>query len=160
MSNNLQMSHNINRNQLSLRDNQSLLCCHQIKKFANIEEKNQQLIKECSLLNDEKIKLKDEINELNEKYNKLKEKFNCENVNLQNTISQKISTNESLIDENNNLHLLIEDKNYEIENLKKIIKEKDIMISCLKEEKKNKDEIIKSLNDENNKGLKNIFILN
>ena len=35
--------------------------------------KNEQLIKECSLINDEKMKLEEENIELNEYFNKLKE---------------------------------------------------------------------------------------
>ena len=119
INNGLPLSLNINRNKLSLMESNqmspSTICCQQIKKKCiNIESKNQQLIKECTLLNEEKIKLQNELNELNDYYNKIKQDLNYQQSNMQNIVSDKILKNESLIIENNKLHSLLEEKEYEI----------------------------------------------
>ena len=125
----------------------------------SMESKNSQLIRECSLINEEKLKLQNDLNEMDEKYNKIKDKFNLENLNLQNSINEKIIWNKLLLEKNKKLNLALDDKNNEIENMKNIIEEKDRIIYELKEENNNKENIIQSLNDEKNQALKNIFNL-
>ena len=77
---------------------------------SSIESKNTQLIKECSLINEEKLKLQKDL-----------EKYDIEN--------------ELLMEKNKKLNLVLEDKNNEIQKLYNILKEKDKIIYELKEQK-------------------------
>ena len=126
---------------------------------SSMESKNTQLIRECSLINEEKLKLQNDLNKKDEKYYKIKEQFNLESTNLLNIINEKNLYNKLLLEKNKKLNLVLEDKNLEIENMKNVIKEKDEIIYKLKEENKNKEIIIESLNNEKNQELKNIYNL-
>ena len=42
---------------------------------SSLESKNSHLIRECSLINEEKLQLQNDLNKMDEKYNKIKEKF-------------------------------------------------------------------------------------
>ena len=126
---------------------------------SSMESNNSHLIRECSLINEEKLKLQNDLNKMDEKYKKIKEQFNIENSNLKNVINEKSIGNKILIEKNKKMNLILDDKNLEIENMKNIIKEKDKLIFELKEDNKNKENIINSLNNDKNQELKNIYNL-
>ena len=98
-NNNLFIPLNHNESITSLNENNNSFCCHKIKL------KNHQLIKECSLLNEEKLKLEEEILRLNENYDKLKEELNEKNNNLQNIISEN-----EILYENKSIKFIIRKK--------------------------------------------------
>ena len=125
----------------------------------SMELKNSRLIKECSLINEEKLKLENDLNKMDQKFYKIKEQFTNENKNLKNIINEKNYGNKLLQEKNKKLCLLLEDKNLEIKNMINVIKEKDDIIYELKQDNKNKENIIKSLNIEKNQDLKDIYNL-
>ena len=106
---------------------------------SSIESKNTQLIKECSLINEEKLKLQKDL-----------EKYDIEN--------------ELLMEKNKKLNLVLEDKNNEIQKLYNILKEKDKIIYELKEQKNKELKNIYNLKENiNNLDIiqnKNMIIIN
>ena len=64
---------------------------------------------------------------------------------MQNTLEEKLITNKTLYNDNNNLFSTLESKNQEVENLKEALTERDDIIAQLQEEKHNFEIMINNL---------------
>ena len=87
------------------------------KNYEALLNKYKSLSNEASILNEEKIRLEYELKQKTETSNKMICDLQTENENLQNALNEKLATNKTLYNDNNNLFASLEQKNFENEKL-------------------------------------------
>ena len=88
------------------------------KDYNTLQTKCKQLVNEASYLNEEKIRLEYELKQKTQNSDKIISELQSEKENLENTLNEKLLTNKTLFNDNNNLFSSLEAKNQEVENLK------------------------------------------
>ena len=119
------------------------------KDYSVLQTKCKKLANETSL-NEEKMRLEYELKQKTESSDKIIIELQSEKENLQNALNEKLITNKTLFNDNNNLFSSLEAKNQEVEDLKEALAERDEIILQLQEEKHNFELIINEL-EENKK---------
>ena len=94
------------------------------KDYNTLQTKCKQLVNEASYLNEEKIRLEYELKQKTQNSNKIISELQSEKANLENSLNEKLLTNKTLFNDNNNLFSSLEEKNQEVENLKEALEEK------------------------------------
>ena len=130
------------------------------KDYNTLQTKCKQLVNEASYLNEEKIRLEYELKQKTQNSNKIISELQSEKANLENSLSEKLLTNKTLFNDNNNLFTSLEEKNQEVENLKEALEERDEIISQLQEEKHNLELILKNLEVDKKDGNDKLLKLN
>ena len=106
------------------------------KNYEALLSKYKTLSNDTSILNEEKIRLEYELKQKTETSNKIICDLQTENENLQNALNEKLATNKTLYNDNNNLFASLEQKNCENEKLRNALQERDDIIDKLSDEKK------------------------
>ena len=105
------------------------------KSYEALQTKFKSLSNDASILNEEKMRLEYELKQKTETSNKIISDLQTELENLQNTLNEKLATNKTLFNDNNNLFASLEARNSEVEQLKYALNERDEIIEKLTEEK-------------------------
>ena len=82
------------------------------KDYNILQAKCKQLANETSILEEEKIRLEYELKQKTQNSNKIISELQTEKENLQNTLNEKLITNKTLFNDNNNLFQTLEEKNH------------------------------------------------
>ena len=115
------------------------------KSYDALQTKYKSLSNDVSILNEEKIRLEYELKQKTETSNKIISDLQTELENLQNTLNEKLATNKTLFNDNNNLFASLEARNSEVEQLKYALNERDEIIEKLTEEKNNNEKEISKI---------------
>ena len=126
------------------------------KNYQLLQNKYKNLSNDSSILNEEKLRLEYELKQKTETTNKIISDLQTENENLQNALNEKLATNKTLFNDNNNLYSSLEAKTAECEQLKNLLNERDNIIEKLTEEKRNNEKVINDLSMVKNKNETNI----
>ena len=117
------------------------------KDYDNLNQKFRNLQNECSLLNQEKLRLEYEIKQRTESQNKQNLDLRTELENLQANFNEKLIINKKLYNENSNLSKNLELKNLEANELNQRVDDYSEQIRTLTDEKLNLERIVSNLND-------------
>ena len=117
------------------------------KDYDNLNQKFRNLQNECSLLNQEKLRLEYEIKQRTESQNKQNVDLRNDLENLQANFNEKLVINKKLYNENSNLSKNLEIKNLEANELNQRLDDYSEQIRILTDEKLNLERIIGNLND-------------
>lgn len=120
------------------------------KDYDNLNQKFRNLQNECSLLNQEKLRLEYELKQRSESQNKQNMELRTELENLQANFNEKLVINKKLYNENSNLSKNLEIKNYELNDLNQRLDDYSEQISGLTDEKLNLERVVSNLNDMKN----------
>ena len=115
------------------------------KSYDALQTKYKSLSNDASILNEEKMRLEYELKQKTETSNKIISDLQTELENLQNTLNEKLATNKTLFNDNNNLFASLEARNSEVEQLKYALNERDEIIEKLTEEKNNNEKEISKI---------------
>ena len=140
MSINSSTNHIMNNSDYELSDKDTLI--NQLKTqifdleqnardYISLQTKCKKLANEANVLNEEKNRLEFELKQKTQNSEKIINELQSEKENLQNALEEKLITNKTLYNDNNNLFSTLESKNQEVENLKEALAERDDMISQL-----------------------------
>ena len=91
------------------------------KDYSVLQTKCKKLANEASILNEEKMRLEYELKQKAETSDKIINELQSEKENLQNALNEKLITNKTLFNDNNNLFSSLEAKNQEVEDLIDIV---------------------------------------
>ncbi len=117
------------------------------KDYDNLNQKFRNLQNECSLLNQEKLRLEYEIKQRSESQNKQNLDLRTELENIQLDFNEKLVINKKLYNENGNLSKNVELKNLEINDLNQRLEDYAEQVRRLSDEKLNLERIVNNLND-------------
>ncbi len=81
------------------------------KSYDALQTKYKSLSNDASILNEEKMRLEYELKQKTETSNKIISDLQTELENLQNTLNEKLATNKTLFNDNNNLFASLEARN-------------------------------------------------
>ena len=81
------------------------------KSYEALQTKFKSLSNDASILNEEKMRLEYELKQKTETSNKIISDLQTELENLQNTLNEKLATNKTLFNDNNNLFASLEARN-------------------------------------------------
>ena len=130
------------------------------KNYDALQTKYKSLSNDASILNEEKMRLEYELKQKTETSNKIISDLQTELENLQNTLNEKLATNKTLFNDNNNLFASLEARNSEVEQLKYALNERDEIIEKLTEEKHENEKAISILSDNKLKNENSIQKMN
>ena len=97
-----------------------------------LQTKYKSLSNDVSILNEEKIRLEYELKQKTETTNKIISDLQTEVENLKNAMNEKLATNKTLFNDNNNLFASLEIKTQENEQLREALAERDEIIEKLR----------------------------
>jgi chromosome segregation ATPase len=117
------------------------------KDYDNLNQKFRNLQNECSLLNQEKLRLEYEIKQRSESQNKQIIDLRTEIENIQLDFNDKLVINKKLYNENVNLSKNVELKNLELNDFNQRLEEYEDQIRKLADEKSNLERMVNNLNE-------------